>query len=514
MQASNRIVFNTGILYLRMFITIGISLYSTRLILSALGSADYGLFNVIAGVVALLSFISITLSTSTQRYISFSLGKGDPVETRKTFANSILLHILLGMVMLICFEIVGLFFIDKILNIEIDRLYDAKILFHFVVLTSFFTIISVPLDALNNSHENMLFIASMSVLESVLKLLLAIYLSYTTLDRLIIYGCLLSVISLIVLLIKVVYCNKKYDEYTIKLKKYFDKNILKGLVSFSGWNLFGVMSYSFRNQGVAVMLNIFFGVVVNAAYGIANQLSAQLAFFSTAMRQAMQPQIVKSEGEGNRNRSVFLSVLASKYSFILYSVVAIPFFVETPFFLKIWLGEFPDNTIVFCRLIMLFTLFIQLRVGIISSVHAIGHIKSYQLISAPLELLILPIGYVFLYFGYPAYSILVVSLVIEILTLLANMIFFRRMTGYPIIKYIKDSFLCTLVPLIITAILIAFISRYIVNPEYIRVALIFFVSIIIYPCLIYLITLNSDEKNKVKKILISVYDKIAKRWKK
>jgi Na+-driven multidrug efflux pump len=511
MQASNKIVFNTGILYLRMFITIGISLYSTRLILTALGSSDYGLFSVVAGVIGLLSFISITLSTSTQRYISFSLGKGNHIETRKTFANSILLHILIGVIMFACFEIIGFFFIDKILNIDTDRLHDAKILFHFVVLTSFFTIVSVPLDALNNAHENMLFIASISVLESLLRLILAIYLSYTSFDKLITYGCSLAIITLIILVIKIIYCNKKYDEYTIKLKKYFNKNILKNLVSFSGWNLFGVMSYSFKNQGIVLVLNIFFGVIVNAAYGIANQLSGQLSFFATAMRQAMQPQIVKSEGEGNRNRSVFLSVQASKYSFILYSIVAIPFFVEAPFFLKIWLGRFPDNTILFCRLIILLTFFIQLRVGIISSVHAIGHIKSYQLISTPLELLTLPVGYIYLYWGYPAYSILIVSLIIEILTLLVNMIFFKRMTGYPIIKYIQNTFLYTSTPLIISSILIVLVYNFVTSFEYLRVISILLVSILIYPCLIYIMTLNSVEKDGIKRIVFSIYNKIAKK---
>jgi O-antigen/teichoic acid export membrane protein len=509
MSVSNRIVFNTVITYGKAVLTIFISLFATRLVLNALGVRDFGLNNVVGGVVAMLSFLDAAMATSTQRFISISLGNGDVCMLKRVFANSVFLHFGIAFLLVFLLETFGLYFLNNNLKIDPERLYAANILFHFVVISTFVTIISVPYDAVINAHENMLFLAVIGIIESLLKLLIAFSLLAVIYDKLIIYGFLTMLLTIVVRIVKQLYVRKKYHESRVDFKEEFNLQILKELTTFTGWNLFGVLSYMGRNQGISIVLNLFFSTVVNAAYAIANQINGQLSFFSATITQVLQPQIMKSEGGGDRERLLKLSVFSSKFSFFLFAFFALPIYVELPLVLKIWLGNIPENTVIFCRLIILMTLVIQLRSGITIATHAIGKIKSYQLINSPVQLFTLPIGYLFFMYGFPPYSIILVALLTESIVLLISIRFFYNMTNYSSILFYKNVVFRCLSVLVITYSFLKFVSIY-GNSYFFKLSTIL-ISSLIFCFLVFFIGLDRNEKESVKEMFYYLKQKFIKK---
>ena len=384
-----------------MLITMGVSLYSTRLVLNALGSSDYGILNLIAGIIAMLSFLNAAMSTSTQRYLSYHQGTKDFVMQKKVFSNSWVLHIAIGVFVVGLLWALVPFLFGGFLNIPIDRIPTAKVLYYFMSVSVFFTIVSVPFTASLNAHENMLWIALVNIIESFIKLSIAISLFwFIQADRLVTYSVLMAGLCIISFILYASFCLKKYNECSIKNYR-IDKTLIKELGGFAGWNLFGSLCWPLRSQGLAVLLNIFFGTIVNAAYGIANQVSSQLSFFSITMLRAINPQIMKSEGMNDRHRMLRLSMMASKFGFFLVASLSIPLIFEMSPILKLWLKDVPDHTVVFCSLCLLMTLTNQLTIGLQSSFQAAGRIKIYQTVVGSIIILNLPIAYVLLKVGLP-----------------------------------------------------------------------------------------------------------------
>lgn len=321
MNAANRVVFNTGILYGRIIITVGISLFTTRIVLDALGAEDYGIFNLIAGVIVMLSFLKNAMATSTQRFLSFFQGKKDKVMQAKIFWNSMFFHLMLGLALWGILELAGLFLFDGFLNIPADKLGEAKLVYHFMVVNVFFLILSVPYNGSLVAHENMVYVALVNILEVLMKLAIALFLYQTSGSKLIIYGLLMAGISSVSFVVYAVFCIKSYEECKISNRQKIDKPLLKELGSYASWNLFGSLCSLGRTQGLAVILNLFFGAIINSAYAIANQVSGQLMFLSTTMLKSINPQIMKSEGNGDRKRMLRLAMIASKFGFFLLSIV-------------------------------------------------------------------------------------------------------------------------------------------------------------------------------------------------
>ncbi|HEX8357344.1 MAG TPA: lipopolysaccharide biosynthesis protein, partial [Segetibacter sp.] len=300
MQTGSRVAANTGILYIRMAITVFISLYATRLTLQALGVLDFGLFSLVGGVIAMLGFLNGSMAAATQRFMSFAQGGGDYASLKRIFNMSIVLHAAIAVSVIIIFEIISFFLFKGILNIPRDRVEIAKLVYQFMVISTFFTIISVPFEAMITAHENMLFYAIEGVAEAVLKLAIAFYINYTKNDPLLIYGLLTAVSSVFLLLLRQVYCYNKYPECRINVRCHFDKLLLKKMTSFAGWSLMGSSTGVIANYGQGIVVNMFFGTAVNAAQGIAGQVSGQLGAFATTLMKALNPLIAKSEGAGNR----------------------------------------------------------------------------------------------------------------------------------------------------------------------------------------------------------------------
>ena len=369
MTAVHRVAKNTGILYIRMAITVFISLYSTRLILTALGVEDFGLYALVGGLIAMLGFLNSSMAAATQRFMSFAQGAGEINKVKSIFNMSTLLHVVIAIAVALVLEVAGYFFFNGLLNIAADRLAVANWVYQFMVVSTLFTIISVPYEAVITSHENMLFYAVIGVVESILKLAIALYITYgtmhlpvglsisteqvgitySTFDNLIIYGFLMAVLSILMLIVRRVYCHRKYAECEFNFKKYYDKDLFKQISHFAGWSFLGSASSMIANYGQGIVLNVFFGTAVNAAQGVAAQLSGQLGAVSNTLIKALNPMIAKSEGAGDRALMLKATMMGSKVSFFLVMIFYIPFLIEMPLILKLWLKNIPDFAIMFCQ---------------------------------------------------------------------------------------------------------------------------------------------------------------------
>lgn len=511
MLPAKRVIINTGFLYGKMVITIFISLYSTRLILNALGVADYGIFNLVGGVIAMLSFINGAMIIATQRYLSFYLGAGEEHKLKFVFNSSVLLHLVISIIIVILLEIGGFFLFDGGLNIPADRIGTAWIVFHFMVVSTFFTINAVPYDASINTHENMLFDALLGIFESVLKLGIAIWLVYTDVDKLILFGLLTAVLTIIIRILKSIYCSRKYQECRIHFKSNIQIALLKEMLSFAGWNLFGLFVSVLRSQGMAILLNLFYGIIVNAAYGIANQVNANISSFSLNMIRAIVPQIAKSEGSGNRERALRLSVLACKMSFFLLAFFAIPIIIEMPFILDIWLKTVPENTIIFCRLILIWVLMQQSTYGLIAAIQSVGKIKNYQIVVGVFQLFNLPLAYACIKFGLPAYSVFVSTILLELVAGSLIIWFAHKIAGLNVKDFLIKTLISSMVSAVIAASL-ALLIRFSLQAGFFRAVLVGITTSLSLILLGKYIVLTSLENEKVKEILLSFYFSVRKKF--
>ncbi|WP_416448235.1 MATE family efflux transporter [Leeuwenhoekiella sp. A2] len=496
MKAANRVVANTAILYGRMLLTMGISLYSTRLVLNALGSTDYGIYNLVAGIIVMLSFLNSAMATSSQRYLSYHQGKKDIQKQKEVFTNSFFLHIIIGFILVLSLEIAGLFLFDGFLNIPADRIVSARIIYHYMAVTVFFTVITVPFNALLIAHENMLWVAFVNIIETLLKLGIALLLYVVSSDKLVVYGMLTASIVIFSFVLYASFCLKKYPECTFKGVMKPEKSFIKDLTSFAGWNLFGALCGMGRNQGIAVILNLFLGAAVNAAYGIANQVSGQMIFLSATLLRALNPQIMKSEGANDRVRMLRLANMASKFSFYLIAFIAIPSIFEMKSILGLWLVNVPPLTVIFCNLILIGILTNQLTIGLQSAFQAIGDIKFYQIIVGSLLLLNLPVSYILLYNGYPAYSVLISYIITEFIACVMRVYLFKRKANFSITNYLKNVTLKEIYP-VLGSCLICFLC--VQNLEFKwRLIVTYGTSILLFITLAYFFGLESDEKRFIK----------------
>jgi O-antigen/teichoic acid export membrane protein len=486
-----------------MLITIFFSLYSTRLILNAMGVEDYGIFNLIGGVVALLSFINAAMSVSTQRYLSFYLGAREFQKLKFVFSSSILLHLVIGFIIIILLELGGILLFNGALNIPAERINAAKIVFQFMVVSTFFTINAVPYDSSINAHEDFLFDALTGVFESIVKLGIAILLISAKNDKLILYGLLFALLTILIRIIKSIYCVKKYDECRIRIKHFIDISLFKEMISFASWSLFGSLCVVLRNQGLAIILNLFFGVIVNAAYGIANQVNGLLSAFSQNMLKALNPQIVKSEGSKDRERMLRLSILACKLSFFLLTFFAVPLIIEMSFILKIWLNTVPENTVIFCQLILVLSLLQQLTIGLMIAITSVGKIKAYQLSVGILYTLNLPLAYILIKHGLPAYSVLIGSIILECIAGVSRIWFAQRIAGLPVNVFLRKTLYNSILSIVLITIF-SIIPSILFEESIIRVCLTALASIVSLFIFGKYIGNLSNEFEKLKDILYAI----------
>lgn len=393
-----RIAKNTVFLYLRMLVSLFISFFTSRVILQSLGIIDFGIYNVVGGVVAMFSFFNSALSAATGRFLSYELGTGDSTKLKRTFVSAFSTHVLLGLLVFALIEIIGLWFVYNKLNIPFDRLYAAIIVFHISALSCFFAIIQVPFNACVTSHEKMSAFAYISILEAMLKLLIAYAIYIYAGDKLIFYAVLLLVTQVVINYIYIVYCTRNFSECIIRFQ--LDRETAIPMLKYSGWDLYGNLSVMVRGQGLNVLQNLFFGPVVNASTAVANQVMNGIMGFTNNFLTAVRPQIVKQYASKNYNSFQKLVIASSRYSYYLLLFSTLPILIEADYIMNIWLEDVPTYSVVFCQLSIVNNWISVLFRPIVISITATGNVKRISLINGSIYLLVLPISYFLLKLGY------------------------------------------------------------------------------------------------------------------
>ncbi len=432
---NKRIAKNTLLLYFRSILLILISLYTSRVILQSLGVLDYGIYNVVGGVVTMFTMISTSMSSASQRFITYALGEGDFERLKKVFTTSITLHIIIGILIVLLIEIFGVWFLYAKLNIPDNRLDIAFWVLQLSIFTLFVNIIAVPYNSVIIAHEKMSAFAYISILEAVLKLLIAFGLLWSPIDRLLLYAILMFVTSLLIRMIYTVYSHRKFDE-TRDVKLGIEHGLFKRMFSFAGWNLFGSGSLLLRNQGVDILLNLFFGVTVNAAKGICNQVQSAVYQFVSNFQTALNPQLTMSVAQHDYSRTHSLIIQGGRLSFYMLSLFAVPLIVALPEVMSLWLVEVPEYSVIFIRWTLIYLLFDSLSRFLITAVSAYGKIKIYQIVVGGTKLLTLPLVYFWLLLGGSPVSGILANIIIEIICLIQRLYFNSKYNGLSRHSYI------------------------------------------------------------------------------
>lgn len=390
-QNNRRIAKNTLMLYFRMILTMLVSLYTSRVVLNTLGVEDFGIYNVVGGVISLFSFIVASMSSATSRFLTYSLGKNESKELKDVFKASFTIHLFIAFIIFILAETIGLWFLNNKLIIPKTRMLAAQFIYHTAVIGSIFSIVQVPYTASIFSHEKMDIYAFFEIFLTILRLIIVISLTYIAYDKLISYAFLLLGVNIVSFLLYTFYSSKNFTECRPGISR--DKEILQPMLFFSGWDLYGNMSTVARTQGVNMLLNIFFGPLLNAAYGISTSVQNAVNALSGNVLVAVKPQVVKSYANNKTNYTIQLLNNTAKFTTILLLFVIIPISIEMPFVLKIWLKNVPEYTSVFCILTLGFILIANLSTIIMSAIHATGKIKKSSIWNGTLYLSVIPLAY-------------------------------------------------------------------------------------------------------------------------
>ena len=439
MKPATRIIVNTTVQYVKAVITTCLALYSTRIVLDALTAADYGLYQLVGGVVALLAFITNSLIITTQRYISISHGGGDIGVVRRFFVNSSVLHwAIAAVVFVVLMALKGWLF--TILTIAPGRVATAEQVYVIAAAVLVVSIVASPLKALFIARENIVFIAAVEVADAIVKLAVALALPALAADKLLIYALALGGIQVLNLLVFWLYALWRYPECTLRMHAAdISRESMRRLLSFAGWTTYGMGAVTLRGQGMAVLYNIFFGTAINAAYGIAFQIYIALSIVSTSIFNAMNPQIMVAEGEGHRERMLAMSARESKFSLALMSIVAIPVIYEMPSLLQLWLKEVPPYTVLFSRYLLVAFLFDLLTLGLNTACQAIGRLRTYTLVMYTPKLLTLPLAWAILHATGNVEATLAAYIAIELTMALTRLPLLRSIGGLDIGLFVRTA---------------------------------------------------------------------------
>jgi O-antigen/teichoic acid export membrane protein len=420
-QNNKRIAKNTLMLYFRQILILLVSLYTVRVVLDVLGVEDYGIYNVVAGIVTLFSFLNGTMASATQRFFSFALGKNDEVQLKKIFSVNIIIYIGIAIAAVLLLETAGLWFVNEKLEVPPDRFEAASYIYHFAVLTFVISIMTSPFMAIIIAHEDMQIYAYVSIMEAILKLGIVYLLMYIEADKLELYGTLLFSVSLINALIYISISLRRYSECQFK-KIYWDKKLVNEILSFTGWTLFGQVTTVARNQAVTILINQVFNPVVVASRAIASSISGHIGVFANNFNTSLYPPIIKSYSSNNKNEMFSLIYNGSKLTFFLMWIVALPLLIELEMILNLWLKNTPPDAVLFTRLKVIESLIFSFSLPLTTAARAPGKMKTYELTLGILQLSIFFVSWMILKIGYPAYSVFIVAIVVNIVMFIVRLI--------------------------------------------------------------------------------------------
>jgi O-antigen/teichoic acid export membrane protein len=492
---NKRIAKNTMLLYFRMILTMLVSLYTVRIVLNTLGTVDFGIYSVVGGIVTLFAFLSSSMASASLRFFAYELGRNDIEQLKKTFSMTMTIYIMIAVIILVFAETIGLWILNTQMTIPTERMAAAQMVYQFSIFSFMMTMFTIPYNASIIAHENMKVYAYVSIIEVLLKLVIVYLLVLFSYDKLKLYAFLMFGVTGIVTLIYRTYCKRKFVECTYTY--FWDKKLFKEIFSYSGWNLFSVIALALNTQGVNIILNSFFGPLVNASRGIAYQVNSAVDQFVQNFMTATRPQIIKYYSTGENEKMLKLIFQSSKLSFFLLFILSMPILLETNYVFILWLKLVPDYAVIFTRLVIISLLINSLSYPLITGAQATGDIKKYQLTIGLVAFLNLPISYLFLKIGFPAQSVFFVTVVFSIIYLVLRLVLLKELIGLSRIAYLKE----VILPVSITAttayIIPLIISNYL--PEsFLRFAIVVIIGFIISIFSIFFIGMSLIERNMLK----------------
>lgn len=439
MNDNKKIAVNSIVIFVRLCIVSLVSIIASRVVLDALGASDFGLYNVVGGIVTLLNVVNTAMLATTYRYLAFEIGKKDAGNPNKIFNTSLLIHFCFAIALMVIGVLVGDWYINNYLNVAEGKLDDALFVFHVSIGTAAFSTLFVPFQGLQVAYEKFAINALIDIVSQSVKLGAILVLIYSDCNRLRLYSMIMLSYMILSCILYFAYCWKNYYQ-VVKLKLYKDVKLIKEMLSFALWTLFGALASVGKSQGSAVVINFFFGTVVNAAFAVAAQVESFVLVFARSLNSAAVPQITKNFSGGNSGRSIKLTSYISKYTFILMAIVAFPVMLEMDFLLGLWLKDIPEGSATFCRLMMLGCLLGCLGEGIPALVNATGNIKVYQIITHTFTLMGLPIAFLCYKLGANESAILVVFCVISFALAFVRLYLLKRIFKFDVREFISISY--------------------------------------------------------------------------
>ena len=505
---NKRIAKNTLLLYVRMLFMMVVSLYTSRVILNALGVEDFGIYNVVGGVVAMFTIISGSLSAAISRFITYELGKGGQSKLNRIFSASVTIQLLLSLIIVVLIETVGVWFLNAKMTIPEPRMTAANWVLQFSIITFVINLISVPYNAAIIAHEKMSAFAYISILEAVGKLVIAFLIVWSPMDKLIFYAILMCAVAVVVRLTYGHYCKKHFTECTYHF--HWDKDILKQMFGFAGWNFIGASSAVLKDQGVNVVINMFTCPAVNAARGIAMQVNGAIYNFVQSFMTALNPQITKSYAANNHKYMMALIFQGSRLSYYILMVLTLPVIINTDYILYLWLKIVPEHTVSFVQLVLLFSMSEAISLPLVTAMLATGNIKKYQIIVGGLQVLNLPIAYILLKFNFAVELVFVVAIVISQLCLWARLYLLRGMIGLHVREFLRKVYSNVFIVTILAGV-VPFYLHHFLSSGAISFLLQCLVSVILSLLVIFFVGCNRMERSFAVQKISMVYNKFVRK---
>lgn len=499
---TGRIAKNTIFLYIRMLLVMFVSLYTSRVLLNALGETDYGLNNVLAGVIVIFSFINGSLSAATSRYLTFALGKNEKEQVESIFRLSLKIHGTLALVVATVGLIVGGYIVNNVMNIPPERMMACNIVFVTVVVSSVFSIVQVPFNSLILSYEKMSVYAYVGITEAVIKFVIAYAIMVYGGDRLIMLAILQMSLVVMMFCFYVWYCNRMYG-VRLSFAGKVDKALWKEMLGYSSWSMIGSGANMLKTQGVNLLINVFFGAVVNAANAVAYSVNAAVISFTNNFTMAMNPQIIKSYAAGKREEMKQLLFSGGKMSFFLLLYLCLVLIFEAEYVLELWFVNVPEYANVFTRLVLMLTLVESFTYTIGCAVQATGRIKYYQIAISGMTLMNFPISLLMYYIGFPPYTALAVSVCVSFTTLMTRLYFIKHLLEIPPREYFMQVFFKAFVTLVLSIPIPLCVSM---NMEYglMRLVCVVLTVLVTNSIVIWFVGINSHEREKVKRLILKI----------
>ena len=508
MKASERIFVNTLAQYGKTIFSMVLGLFSTRFVLQILGVEDYGIFSLVAGVVTLLSFFTSALASATQRFLSYYQGTRDLKQIKEIFSNCYILHIILGLIVVLLLECVGPFLFGGFLEIADPRLHASKILFQIVIVNLLISFLTAPFNALVISHENIVFTSIVGTCDAILKFVFVILLNYVTFDKLMVYGLFILLIHVIDLVALAVYCAVSYKECTFPRIDTINSKFLREFSSFTGWTIYNTGCNIGRTQGVAIIINKFYGTAINAAYGISSSVVSYVSVVSQSLINAISPQIMRLEGGGNRERMLWLCALESKVSYFLLCAISIPVMFEIHSLLAIWLGKIPQYAEILCCMGLITTLLDMTTTGLSLANLAIGKLKNFSLYVYTIKLFTLPVAIACLYIYNSIVSLVIAYIAVELIESLARLPFMKKTAGISISDYLVRVHARLIVPTFIMVGTCWLITSVCSFPG--RLVITFIIANVFFLPSVFIAGLTAEEKIIAKDMFLSIKKRFRK----